>query len=298
MTTVAIVGTGRMGSAMARALVAGGADLVVCNRTPRTARALAEELHARAVETPAEAAAAADVAITMLADGDAVRETWDGPRGLVAGAHPGGVLVDSSTVPPDTITTFEPAVRERGAGIVDAPVSGSTALATKGELTIMAGGATDDLERARPALDLVARAVTHVGPLGSGAALKLAVNALIFALNTSVSEALVLAERAGIDRGLAYDVFASSAAGAPYVGYKREAFVDPVAAPVAFSLGLADKDLRLILELADRLGVPMSQSVVNRRLVTEATDRLGPDVDMSQLAVHLRSLATEEHSLT
>jgi 3-hydroxyisobutyrate dehydrogenase-like beta-hydroxyacid dehydrogenase len=279
-----------MGSAMARALARGGAEVTLHNRTPDPARALADEIGATVAGTAAEAAAGVDVAITMLADGDAVRAMWDGPDGLVAGAPEGAVLVDSSTVPPDTIAPFEGAARERGAGIVDAPVSGSTQLAENGQLTIMAGGRAEDLDRARPALDLVARAVTHVGPLGSGAALKLAVNALIFALNNSVSEALVLAERAGLDRSVAYEVFAASAAGAPYVGYKRNAFLDPEGTPVAFSLDLAAKDLRLIVELADRLRVPVPQTLVNQRIIAEAADRLGGAHDMSRVAIHLRDL--------
>ncbi len=262
---VAVVGTGRMGSAMARAIARGGADLTLYNRTPDRARALADELGASVAGSATEAAAEADVAITMLADGDAVRATWEGPDGLVAGAHDGGVLVDMSTVPPDTLAPFEAAVRERGSGILDAPVSGSTVLAESGQLTIMAGGTSDDLERARPALDLVSRGITHVGPLGSGAALKLAVNALIFAINNSLGEALVLAERAGIDRDVAYDVFVGSAAGAPFVGYKRDAFVTPDSIPVAFSIDLALKDLRLIIDLADRLGVSVSQARMNQR---------------------------------
>lgn len=290
---VAVVGTGRMGSGLARALARGGAELVLFNRTLERCTALGEELEARVAGSAAEAAADADVAITMLANGEAVRQTWDGPDGLVAGAHDGGVLVDMSTVAPDTLAGFAAAVRERGSGILDAPVSGSTKLAESGQLTIMAGGTADDLERARPALDLVGKQVTHVGPLGSGAALKLAVNALIFALNNSVSEALVLAEAAGIDRAVAYDVFASSAAGSPYVGYKREAFVTPDAIPVAFSMDLAAKDLRLILDLADRLGVPMDQTRVNQQMIREAAERLGDGRDASAVAVHLRTRAEE-----
>jgi 3-hydroxyisobutyrate dehydrogenase-like beta-hydroxyacid dehydrogenase len=292
MTSVAVIGTGRMGSAMARALARGGASLTLHNRSPERAEALAGELGARVAGTPAEAASASDVAITMLADGDAVRAIWDGAEGLVAGAHEGGVLVDMSTVPPDTLAGFDAAVHERGSGILDAPVSGSTTLAESGQLTVMAGGTAEDLERARPALDLVARQVTHVGPLGSGAALKLAVNALIFAINNSVSEALVLAERAGVDRALAYEVFATSAAGAPYLGYKRAAFIDPDSSPVAFSLDLAAKDLRLITDLADRLGVPMPQARANQALIGEASARLGADHDFSAVATHLRQLAS------
>ena len=290
---VAVVGTGRMGSAMAKALARGGAELVLWNRSAGPAETLARELDARTAATPAEASSAADVAITMLADGDAVRAVWGGPEGLVAGAHDASVLVDMSTVPPDTLAEFTDRVRERGAGLIDAPVSGSVGLAESGRLTIMAGGAAEDLERARPVLELLGQRVTHVGPLGSGAALKLAVNALIFALNNAVAEALVLAERAGIDRSLAYEVFANSAAGAPFIGYKRDAFVDPDRTPAAFSLDLAAKDLRLITELADRLGVPMRQARVNEQLIAEASAQLGADRDFSAVASHLRELTKE-----
>jgi 3-hydroxyisobutyrate dehydrogenase-like beta-hydroxyacid dehydrogenase len=292
MTSVAVIGTGRMGSAMARSLARGGASLTLHNRSLGRAEALAGKLGARVAGTAAEAASVSEISITMLADGDAVHAMWDGPSGLVAGAHDGGVLVDMSTVPPDTLAPFEAEVHERGSGILDAPVSGSTTLAESGQLTIMAGGTAEDLDRARPALDLVARQVTHVGPLGSGAALKLAVNALIFAINNSVSEALVLAERAGVDRALAYEVFATSAAGAPYLGYKRAAFVDPDSSPVAFSLDLAAKDLRLIIDLADRLGVPMPQARANQALIRDASARLGADHDFSAVATHLRQLAS------
>lgn len=293
MATVAVLGMGRMGSAMARALATGGADLVLYNRTADRAAALASELGARVASSAAEAASSADVAISMLADGPAVESTWGGSGGLVAGAREGSVLVDMSTVPPDTLRQFADLVRERRAGILDAPVSGSVGLAESGQLTIMAGGSAEDLDRARPVLELMARKITHVGPLGSGHALKLAVNAVIFSLNNGVSEALVLAERAGIERTLAYDVMASSAAGAPYLGYKREAFVSPDTAAVAFSLDLARKDLDLITDLADRLGVPMAQARTNKALVSEASANVGAARDFSAVASHLRELTKE-----
>ena len=290
---VAVVGTGRMGSAMARALARGGAEVVLHNRSADRARALAGEIGARVASTPAEAASHADVAITMLADGRAVHDVWGGRDGLLAGGRAGSVLVDMSTAAPDTLAPFAAAAAERGVGLLDAPVSGSVSLAESGQLTIMAGGSAEDIDRARPALDLVAKQVTHVGPLGSGAALKLAVNALIFAMNSGLSEALVLAERAGIDRSLAYEVFANSAAGAPFVGYKRDAFVDPEETPPAFSLDLAAKDLRLIIELADRLGVPMAQAHVNQALIAEASAQLGADRDFSAVAAYLREQTKE-----
>jgi 3-hydroxyisobutyrate dehydrogenase-like beta-hydroxyacid dehydrogenase len=288
---VAVVGTGRMGSAMARSLARGGSDLILQNRTAELAEALANELGASTVATPAEAAAAADVVITMLENQEAVEAAWAGPDGLLAGARSGSVLVDSSTVPPSVIQSFAAAAAEAGAGIIDAPVSGSVPLAETGKLTIMAGGSAEDLERARPALDQLATSVHHIGPLGSAAALKLAVNTLIFGLNQSVSEALVLAERAGISRDIAYKVFAAGAAGAPYVGYKKAAFLDPDGTPVAFSLDLAAKDLRLILELADSLGAPMPQTRINQEIVRAATAQFGPDRDTSIVAEHLRTEA-------
>jgi 3-hydroxyisobutyrate dehydrogenase-like beta-hydroxyacid dehydrogenase len=167
-------------------------------------------------------------------------------------------------------------------------VSGSVATAESGQLTLMVGGEADDLERARPALAPLAKTIVHIGPLGSGAAMKLAVNTVIFGLNEAVAEGLVLAEAAGIDRALAYDVIAASAAGAPFVGYKRAAFVEPEGTPVAFALDLAEKDLRLIGGLADSLGVPMPQARTNLDVVRAAQDDIDRGADFSAVATHLR----------
>lgn len=289
MTTVAVVGTGRMGSAMARALGRAGFDLVVSNRTRDRAAILATEVGCRIAATPREAAAEADVAITMLADDAAVRATYEGPDGLLAGAHPGLVLVDMSTVRPDAILSLAAAARAAGAGILDAPVSGSVHLAEAGTLSLMVGGEATDLERARSVLEALSSKITHLGPLGAGAAMKLAVNTVIFGLNGALAEALVLAEAAGIERAAAYDVIAASAAGAPFVGYKRAAFIDPEATPVAFSLDLTDKDLGLINDHAESLGVAMPQVAVNRAVVREAAEHLGRSKDLASIAVELRS---------
>jgi 3-hydroxyisobutyrate dehydrogenase/2-hydroxy-3-oxopropionate reductase len=293
MTTVALVGTGRMGSAMARALARAGRPLVLHNRTPDRAEALAAELGARVVSTPAEAASLADVVLTMVADDAAVVAVFRGGDGLLAGARPGSVLVDLSTVTPDTIRGFEPDARAAGVGLLDAPVSGSVATAESGQLTLMVGGTAEDLERARPALEPLAKAIVHVGPLGSGAAMKLAVNTVIFGLNEALAEGLVLAEAAGIDRSLAYGVIAESAVGAPYVGYKRAAFVEPDATPVAFALDLAEKDLRLISTLAGSLGVPTPQAKTNLDVVRAAAATLGGGADFSAVASHLRNHRTD-----
>ena len=298
MTSVAIVGTGRMGSALARAIHRAGFDLCVHNRTRDRAAILATQVGCRIADTPADAAAA-DVVITMLADDAAVRATYEGPDGLLAGAHDGGVLVDMSTVRPDTIRAFEAAARGAGSGILDAPVSGSVHLAEAGTLTLMVGGDAADLERARPVLEAVSKSIFHVGPLGTGAAMKLAVNTVIFGLNGALAEGLVLAESAGIDRALAYDVIATGAAGAPYVGYKRAAFLEPEATPVAFSLDLTDKDLGLIEDLGAALGVELPQTAANRALVRESSRDGRGSKDLASVAAELRSRrATRSRSAT
>lgn len=294
MTTVGVLGIGRMGGSMARALATAGFEVVAWNRTPSAAETLAAELGGRAVRHPAEVAAAADVCVSMLADGSAVEAVFRGPDGLLAGVRPGSVLVDCSTVAPSTIRAFEADARAAGTGLLDAPVSGSVALAKSGALTIMVGGESADLERARPILDHLAKTVFHMGPLGSGAAMKLAVNAVIFGLNEALAEGLVLAEAAGIDRMRAYDVLIASAAGAPYVGYKREAFLEPDTTPVAFALELAAKDLRLIAELARDVGVPMPQAVTNLEAILAASASGRGDRDFSAVATHLRETASTE----
>jgi 3-hydroxyisobutyrate dehydrogenase-like beta-hydroxyacid dehydrogenase len=277
-----------MGSAMSRALARDGFELVLYNRTADRARALADELGGRAVDSAAEAVGAADVAISMVADEAAVEALYRGSGGVIEGLRAGSVVADMSTVPPHVAQGLDADVRAAGGAILDAPVSGSVALADAGDLTIMVGGEADDLERARPVLDALAKRVFHLGSLGSGAAMKLAVNTLIFGLNGALSEGLVLAERAGIERGLAYEVLAASAAGAPFVGYKRAAFLDPEGTPPAFTVELAEKDLGLITAMADALGVPVPQARTNLEVLRAATREGRGAADFSAVAVHLR----------
>lgn len=294
MATVGLLGTGLMGSAMARALREAGHDLVLWNRSADAATRLAGELGGVAVGRPRDVAAEAGVCISMLADGDAVDAVYAGPDGLVAGAGPSNILVDSSTVRPATIRAYAGAARAVGAGILDAPVSGSVALAEAGQLTLMVGGELADLDRARPVLDAVAARIFHLGPLGSGAAMKLAVNTVIFGLNQAVAEGLVLAERAGVARELAYDVIAAGAAGAPFVGYKRAAFLDPDATPVGFALDLAAKDLGLIAELAAELGLRMPQAETDLAMIQAASAGGRGGRDFSTVAAELRMARQQE----
>jgi 3-hydroxyisobutyrate dehydrogenase-like beta-hydroxyacid dehydrogenase len=285
---VAVVGTGRMGAAMAGRLAAAGHDLTVYNRTQSTARAVAERVGARVAPTAREAAAGAEVVVVSLADDNAVRATYSGPDGLVAGLGPGQVVADTSTVDPDTVRAMGREVSGTGAALVDTPVSGSVSTVEAGTLLVMAGGDAHALDLARPALGAFATRVVHLGPLGAGATMKLAVNAMVHSLNCALSEALVLAERAGIDRALAYEVIGASAVAAPFVAYKRDAFLNPDDAPVAFALDLVAKDLALAEALADRVGAPVSQLVANRALVDRAVGAGLGDADLSALATLLR----------
>lgn len=294
MATVGLLGTGRMGSAMARALRQAGHDLILWNRSADAAARLAGELGGIAVARPRDVATEAGVCISMLADGVAVDAVYGGPDGLVAGAGPTNVLVDSSTVPPATIRAQAGAARAVGAGILDAPVSGSIALAEAGKLTLMVGGESADLDRARFVLDAVAATVIHLGPLGSGAAMKLAVNTVIFGLNQAVAEGLVLAEWAGVPRELAYDVIAAGAAGAPFVGYKRAAFLDPEATPVGFGLDLAAKDLGLIAALAAEVGLRLPQAETDLAVIQAASSGGRGERDFSTVADELRKGRQQE----
>ncbi|HLO34978.1 MAG TPA: NAD-binding protein, partial [Candidatus Deferrimicrobium sp.] len=151
-----------------------------------------------------------------------------------------------------------------------------------------------DLERARPVLEAVSGTLFHLGPLGTGAAMKLAVNTVIFGLNEAVAEGLVLAERAGVPRDLAYDVIAASAAGAPYVAYKRAAFLDPDGTPVAFTLDLTAKDLGLIAELAADVGLRMPQAEVDLAVIRAASAGGQGGRDFATVADHLRRAAPHE----
>jgi 3-hydroxyisobutyrate dehydrogenase/2-hydroxy-3-oxopropionate reductase len=127
------------------------------------------------------------------------------------GFHDGQVVLEMSTIAPETVRAIEPSVRARGATLLDAPVSGSVPVVERGELLIMAGGDAEALDRARPVLEAMSSKIIHAGALGPGATMKLAVNALVHGLNAALSESLVLAERAGVDRTAAYEVFASGA---------------------------------------------------------------------------------------
>jgi 3-hydroxyisobutyrate dehydrogenase len=264
-----------------------GFDVVAWNRDRGKCHAVARTSGAETAESAAEAAAAADVAITSLADDAAVEAVY---ADALEGFHPGQVVLEMSTIAPQTVLGVAPSVQARGAMLLDAPVSGSVPVGERGELLIMVGGDAEALDRARPVLEALSSRIIHVGQLGTGATMKLAVNALVHGLAVALSESLVLAERAGVERTAAYDVFASGAAAAPFVLYKRPAFERPDETPVAFSLDLVAKDLDLIISFAEQVGAPMRQADTNREEVRSALAAGMGDRDMSALADYLRGI--------
>jgi 3-hydroxyisobutyrate dehydrogenase-like beta-hydroxyacid dehydrogenase len=285
---VAVLGAGNMAGAMVGTLRRGGFDVVVWNRTGARAEELAESHGSATAPSAAAAVGEADVVLSSLADDEAVLATYLGGTGAASACRPFHVVLEMSTIAPETARQVGEAVAATGAAFLDTPVSGSVPTVEKGELTLMVGGDPAALERARPVLDAVAAKVFHVGAIGAGATVKLAVNALVHAIDVGLSEALVLAEKAGVDRSAAYDVFAAGAAAAPFVLYKRPAFEDPDNAQLTFTLDLMAKDLDLILSLAREVGAPMGQGERNRELVGRALADGFSGRDLSAIAEYFR----------
>lgn len=278
---VAVLGLGRMGIPLAVALLEGLGSVVVWNRSRYRADDLALAHPGVVVaSTPGEAARDSDVVITMLADGAALMSVLESSDGVLSAARPGTVVVDMGTSGPETVRRAADLAASHDVTLVDAPVSGSVAAVTSRSLLVMAGGTEADVAAVRPVLELVARRVVHVGPTGSGAVLKLCVNSLLVTLNAGVGEALRMAELCGVDREAAYDVFADSAAGAPFLTYKRAAFLEPDRGPVAFSLDLVAKDVALALALGAEAGVdtPVLEAVAQQVEDIRSQGRGGEDM--------------------
>ena len=273
---------------MARRFNNAGHQLVLWNRDRSKAETLAADIGARIAPSAASAASDAHIILTSLADDAALRAVYLGNEGLVDGIRPGSIAVDTSTVDPSSIIEVGAAVDAAGAGFLDCPVSGSVSTVEAGALTIMAGGDPDLLGKVEPLLASIAKQIVHVGGRGAGAACKLAVNGLVHGLNVALAEALVLAEKAGVDRAKAYEVFSGGAGGAPFVAYKQEAYLHPESAAVAFTLDLVAKDLQLITSLGTRVGAPMAQAETGLGIVNHAIAAGIGGRDLSALAVLFR----------
>ena len=289
---VGFAGIGRMGTPMARNVLAAGFPLTVYNRTAEKAEPLAAE-GANVAATPRELAAAADVVVTMVADAGAVRGLLEGPNGILAGAAPGLVLAEMSTIGPVAARELASLCAENGVEMIDAPVSGSTAVAEAAGLAVMVGGTDAAFERARPVLGAMSKAQFHLGSNGAGAAVKVGLNVIVAATTVAVSEALVLAEEAGVEREAAYEVIGRSALASPFVEYKRDAFLDPDGTPTAFALELMAKDLELARRLGERDGVPLSGTAGSAAAIALASESEGPGEDLVRVADALRRAAAK-----
>ena len=290
--TVGFVGLGSMGSPMAANVAAAGFPLIVYNRSPEKAQAVAAQTGAAVAGNVAELANRADIVVTMVADGEVLRTLFLDDEAVLQSLA-GKVLLDMSTTGPAFATEFAATLTERGIRFVESPVSGSTAAARAATLMLMVGAGADDLATVRPVLEAIGGPIHHLGAPGAGALAKLAINNLIFGINQCMSESLVLAEQGGLDREAIYDAFLDSAAAAPVMKYRREVFLHPGEGEVAFTLRLAEKDLRLTVELAGRLGVPMDQAALNRREVQQAIDAGFGEDDLAAVAEYLRRRAEQ-----
>lgn len=253
---IAWIGLGTMGAAMATHLVRAGHGVVVHNRSRGREEPLVA-LGAQWADTPAEAAAGAEIVFTCVSDTPDVEQVVVGTRGAAERMAPGSVLVDCSTISPSMSRTLASDLAARGIGAVDAPVSGGSEGAQNGTLTTFVGGRAEDVARARPALEAFCRTITHLGPPGAGQAAKAVNQVLIAGTYATLGEALVLGEREGLPME---DLVAALSSGAAqsWVLEHRSGNVIGHRYPLGFRVELHLKDLRIALDEAASLGVPMA----------------------------------------
>jgi 3-hydroxyisobutyrate dehydrogenase len=283
---VALMGLGLMGSGMARNLLAAGFPLTVYNRTPEKAAPLADA-GARVATSPRDAAAGAEIVISMVSDDAASRAVWLGDDGALAGAEPGALLIESSTVTAEWVRELAGRAAERGFELLDAPVTGSKPQAAEGKLLFLVGGSESALERARPVLAAMSRDIVHIGPTGSGALIKLVNNFLCGVQAASLAEALALIDATGLDRGRALEVLTGGAPGSPMV----KTLADRMAArdfSTRFALRLMLKDLDYAFGEGARSGVPL-RTAASARDVFESSVAAGDgEKDLSAVVEQFR----------
>jgi len=268
MATLGFIGLGAMGSRMARRLLAAGHPLVGYNRTA----AKAEPLVAAGMKlaaSPRQVAEAADVVFSMVSNTEALEAIAHGPDGVLAGLRPGTTWVEMSTVSPTATRRLAEAAAARGATVIDAPVSGSTITIEQGQLSFMVGGDPAALERVRPYLLAIGPTITHVGPLGLAATMKIATNLGIAVQMLAFSEAVLLAEKAGIARERAVETLLKSVVASPMLKY-RGPFVLEVPPEALFSVPMVQRDLELALELGHQTGVPLPTTALTQSMLTAA----------------------------
>ena len=251
---IGFIGLGIMGRGMASRLLSAGADLAVWNRTESRMKPLLDQ-GAKAAADPADLAAQSDVIVLCVSDTPDVQEIIDGERGVAAGASEGDLVIDMSTISPETTVSLAARLRKKGVHMLDAPVSGGSEGAEKGTLSIMVGGDSEQVERAMPLFEAMGSKITHVGTHGDGQKVKL-VNQMLVVINMlAVSEALLFADAGGLDLEKALEAVTGGAAGSWMLANRGPQCIQRDWRP-GFTIDLQQKDLRLVLESADQLGVP------------------------------------------
>lgn len=270
MTSVAVLGIGVMGGGMARRLLGAGLPVTVWNRSAARTQPLVEAGAVRAA-TPREATATADVILSMVADDDASRDVWIGPAGALEAARAGALLIESSTLSPSWVEELAGRASQQGRQFVEAPVTGSRTHAANGELFFLAGGDPAALERARPLFEVLGRGVAHLGPVGSGARMKLINNFVCGVQVAALAEAITLVERSGLALAAALPILLNGAPGSPLVNAvgPRMASGDYT---VAFMLALMRKDLAYAMAEGEANGVPLTTAAAARRLFEAAME--------------------------
>jgi 3-hydroxyisobutyrate dehydrogenase-like beta-hydroxyacid dehydrogenase len=280
--TVGLIGLGLMGKPMGRNLLKAEFPLVVWNRTAARAEDLVRE-GAKLGANPRETAQKADVLITIVSDPPALEEVLWGAMGVLEGLRRGSTYIDSSTVSPDLARRVAAACVERGVRFLDAPVTGGTWGAEKGELVFMVGGEKEILERAKPVLEVLGKHIFFLGPNGAGQTVKLAMN-LILALEVdALAEAVALVTSAGVPGERLVEVLQSSMARAGVLDVKASLILKNEF-PASFPLRLMHKDMRLALELARQQGVTLPATAAAYATYSAVKDASKDDPDYAAVA--------------
>jgi 3-hydroxyisobutyrate dehydrogenase-like beta-hydroxyacid dehydrogenase len=285
MTSVGFLGLGIMGSRMAANLQSKGFAVTAWTHSPGKAEAwVAGHDGAKAAATPAEAAAGADLVISMVVDGAQVREILLGENGAAdgAGAAPGTLFVDMSTIAPADARAIGQDLHDLGHAFVDAPVTGSSPRAEDGTLTIMAGGDDADVARAQPAFDAMGQTIVHVGALGHGQVIKLINNAVAAANAATLAQALVVGAGTGVDLEALTQILAAGSGNSTMVGLKALPMRQHDYATL-FKTGHMLKDVRLCLEEAQAAGVPFPAANAARDALVAAVGRGFADQDFAAI---------------
>ena len=268
MANLGFVGLGVMGGQMVNRLLSKGHTVTGYNRTRAKAQWLIDK-GMKWGDSPRAVASTADVTFAMVTNSAAITSVTEGPDGLLAGLSKGKIFVDISTVSPSVSRALAAKVREKGADMVDSPVSGSVITLQEGKLSVMVGGRRETFERVKPLLLDIGPKVTYVGDNGLALAMKIAVNLSLAVQMMAFSEGVLLAEKSGIARETAVDVLIHSAVASPMIQY-RGPFVLQQPEEAWFDVNMMQKDMLLAMELGRQLDVPLPTTAVSNEFLTAA----------------------------